>query len=97
MMPRKGSRVVAVGGRGYRYMIRVLGDRGRLPESELDLLLTIQEDNEAKPGCVLRADFPFGFPINPDMVRSTVEQGLAAGWNPSASGGPFVLDTWRSD
>ena len=80
-IPKKGSRVLDVDGRSFRYLVK--SARGT---DHRDLTVTVQEDVEA-PGRCLQFRWPEGHSIFPNDVRETVRDALRTrAWDPSSKG-----------
>jgi len=92
-IPRKGSRWVYVQGKRYLFLVK----EGHIPDhhDQPANTVVIQEDDE-KPGRVLRGWFFHGIEITPALVRKLIIEGHQIGWNPSDRGSAFDLPPDRA-
>lgn len=94
-LPKKGSRIISVGGFNYRWMasgndgwidlyIEAEGLKGQSLKVKFDY-----HHNEIKKsdGVSLKQQFV----ITPDIVRQTIELGIKEGWKPQEIGKPLNL------
>jgi hypothetical protein len=79
-IPRKGSRVLDVDGRQFRYLVKNPGFG--------ELTVTVQEDIRPS-GRVMQFGWPDGHPVVPSDVEYVVRASLAHGWDPTKSGPAF--------
>ncbi len=102
-LPKKGTRLLTVAGKRYRWLVRgqptycqgaftsrmYVGVESVAPASRSVLVL---EASFARP------DNWLGEPsraVTPRMVATSIQEALAAGWNPEAGGFPFLHPLWE--
>lgn len=87
-MPKKGTRVLDVDGRKYRWKLASghvrEDDDGGMPVRNAGTL-TLQEEVD-KPGHVLQheLDWHIADTVSPEVVREIIRRALKAGWDPSS-------------
>lgn len=79
-IPKKGSRVIVVDDKSYRYLVKVgnIGDH----KDQRKLILTIQE-NEEYPDKIYQQHCFYDSSIKPSDVCKIIRQAIKNGWNPS--------------
>lgn len=83
-IPKKGSRVLDVDGRSFRYLVKSSHVADHRDQRELTV--TVQENTEA-PGRCLQFRWPSGHELFPNDVRETVRDALRTrAWDPSSRG-----------
>lgn len=87
-IPHKGSRLVDVDGRPFRFLVK----ETHVPEhrDQKELSVTIQEESD-RPGRPLQFRWPYGHAVTPEDVRNAVRDAMKAGWDPGSRGGVFLL------
>lgn len=78
-LPRKGTRLLDVDGRQFRFIV----NKVKGPE------LSVTVEDASSPGRVFNFTWPEGHSVLPEDVRINVRAALVAGWDPSATGGAF--------
>jgi hypothetical protein len=94
-LPKKNSRAIKIGDKGYRYLIK----SGRTSDGEPTANLFVQEDCD-KPGNPLSVslfniminDMSSNLGIGPGDVVQIIQRSIDNGWNPSKKGPAFVLN-----
>lgn len=87
-MPKKGSRLVDVDGRKFRWKLNSSpvqeDDDGRMPVRNGGTI-TLQEDCP-KPGHVLQHELTWHTmdSVSPEFVRELIRRALIAGWDPAS-------------
>ncbi|WP_433512465.1 hypothetical protein ACQP2T_53480 [Nonomuraea sp. CA-143628] len=97
-MPKKGSRLITVGGTAFRWRVRHKPTH-RQGDNRPPLTFTVERAEE--PGNVLVVSLPCARPDNwhgertivvrPVLVAGCVERALEQGWNSGQRGSPFTL------
>jgi hypothetical protein len=87
-IPHKGSRLVDVDGKPYRFLVK----ETHVPDhhDQKELSVTIQEEAD-KPGRPLQFRWPYGHAVTPEDVRTAVRDAVKKGWDPASRGGVFLL------
>lgn len=88
-IPKKGSRLVAVDGKQYRFLVKEVNVPDHPDQKELSIV--VQEDVE-RPGNVLRFRHDYGVPIILAEIPFYVRKGLKQGWDPAKRGAAFELN-----
>jgi hypothetical protein len=93
-MPRKGSRVIDVDGKKFRWTLHYKRAQYRWDDpmpARTAGMVTIQEDHE-RPGHVLQQNLSWlrGSSITPDVMRQVIRQALQEGWNPASRERPSL-------
>jgi len=89
-IPKKGSRIVNVGGRIFRFLVKETHVPDHRDQKELSV--TVQED-VPKPGNVLQFRAWYGVPVTSNSVARMIRRAIKRGWEPAKRGGAFVLST----
>jgi hypothetical protein len=90
-IPRKGSRLIEVDGKQYRYLIKESNIEGHKDQKELSV--TVQEDTD-KPGNVVQFRVGYGAALYPRDIEYNIREAQKKGWNPSKRGSAIRLD-WK--
>ncbi len=104
-IPSKGSRLIHVDGRNYRWRVRSNPTYAQAI-CELPLQLAIEEASR-KEGSVLVVSLPFWHPSNwmqttggkvtPSLVAGIIRRAVGGGWQPNISGAQFKLSLTGPD
>ncbi|MEU7741741.1 hypothetical protein [Nonomuraea sp. NPDC049158] len=97
-MPKKGSRLITVGGAAFRWRVR---HKPTYRQGDTWSPLTFTVERAEQPGNVLVVSLPCARPdnwqgertitIRPVLVAGCVQRALEQGWNSSQRGAPFTL------
>lgn len=92
-IPHKGSRLLDVDGKAFRFLVKDLrGPTVSESGEPTQVRVTVQEDSD-QPGRPLQFTWPYGHAVTPEDVRTAVRDGVKAGWDPASRGGVFLLPT----
>jgi hypothetical protein len=94
-MPKKGSRVIDVDGRNFRWVLASSKIRERWDDPQPARhggTLTVQEECDT-PGHVLQHELSWlrGDSVTPEAVREIIRRALTAGWEPKSKKRPRLF------